>query len=255
MAKQISGRRVRNLYNPDSTEPFRLSRARIEDFMRCPRCFYFDRRLGVGHPGTPPFSLNNAVDALLKKEFDQYRARREPHPLFRQNHFDAVPFQHPQIDHWRDALRGGIEYDMPGTNLRIAGGVDDVWENSRGELIIADYKATAKDGPVGIDADWQISYRRQMEVYQWLFRRNGFRVSPTGYFVYCNARLGEPRFDQTLHFDIALIPYEGNDSWVENAVMRAYECLRAGFAPMPSRDCEHCMYIMSAQEAARGLQG
>ena len=40
------------------------------------------------------------------------------------------------------------------------------------ELIIVDYKATAKNGEVNLDADWQIGYKRQMEIYQWLFRQN-----------------------------------------------------------------------------------
>lgn len=251
MSKANTGRRIRNIYKPDSTEPFRLSRARIEDFLKCPRCFYLDRRLGVSRPSTPPFSLNNAVDSLFKKEFDYYRARREPHPLFRIHHIDAVPYQHEKMDHWREALRGGIEYDLPGTNIRVAGGVDDVWENSRGELIIADYKATAKEGPVGIDAEWQISYKRQMEIYQWLFRKNGFKVSNTGYFVYCNGRLSEPKFDQALQFDVALIPYDGNDNWVEDAVRRAHECLSANHIPMLTKGCEFCMYYMGVQEATR----
>ena len=28
--------------------------------------------------------------------------------------------------------------------------------------------------------------KRQMEIYQWLLRKNGFKVSDTGYFVYAN---------------------------------------------------------------------
>jgi hypothetical protein len=31
-----------------------------------------------------------------------------------------------------------------------------------------------------------IGYQRQMEIYQSLFRKNGFKVSSTGYFVHCS---------------------------------------------------------------------
>jgi 2-isopropylmalate synthase len=36
-----------------------------------------------------------------------------------------------------------------------------------------------------LDQEWQDSYKRQMDVYQWLLRQNGLKVSNTGYFVYC----------------------------------------------------------------------
>jgi RecB family exonuclease len=94
-----------------------------------------------------------------------------------ENGIDAVPFSHSELEQWRDSLHKGIAYALPGTNLLISGGVDDVWVNRSGELIIVDYKATSKKAEVSLDEDWQIAYKRQMEIYQWLFRRNGF-VTP-----------------------------------------------------------------------------
>jgi len=64
---QKSGKWV---YQPNQTTPFRLSRTRIEMFLDCHRCFYLANRLGLGRPSMPGFSLNTAVDELLKKEFD-----------------------------------------------------------------------------------------------------------------------------------------------------------------------------------------
>lgn len=49
--------------------------------MDCPRCFYLDRRLGIARPPGFPFNLNSAVDALLKREFDRYRAQGVAHPM------------------------------------------------------------------------------------------------------------------------------------------------------------------------------
>ncbi|MEK7077575.1 MAG: hypothetical protein AAB928_00560, partial [Patescibacteria group bacterium] len=70
MSQYYNPRRSRNLFNPDSKTPFRLSRSKIDLFLNCPRCFYLDRRLGVAQPPGYPFALNSAVDKLLKKEFD-----------------------------------------------------------------------------------------------------------------------------------------------------------------------------------------
>jgi hypothetical protein len=52
------------LFDPRSDKPFALSRSKVELFIDCPRCFYLDRRLGIGRPPGFPFNLNSAVDAL-----------------------------------------------------------------------------------------------------------------------------------------------------------------------------------------------
>lgn len=243
MSKYYSGKRSRNLFNPAGTTPFRLSRTRLDLFLSCPRCFYLDRRLGVDRPPGFPFSLNSAVDALLKKEFDAHRKAGTPHPLMKANVIDAIPFSHPKLEEWRDALRGGITYLHEPTKLMITGGIDDLWVNPVGELMVADYKATAKDSEVTLDAEWQDGYKRQVEIYQWLFRRNGFKVSSTAYFVYCNGRADRKALDGKLEFDIKIIPYEGNDSWVEPAVLAAHKCLIGDKIPAPHADCDYCRYI------------
>ena len=242
MSKYYNPQRVGNIYAPSASELFRISRSKIDLYLNCPKCFYLDRRLGVGQPPGYPFNLNSAVDTLLKKEFDIYRTKGQPHPLMKEAGLDAVPFNHPQIDVWRDALRKGITYAYPGTNLLLTGGVDDVWQNAQGELIIVDYKSTSKNGEMGIDADWQIGYRRQMEIYQWLFRKNGFKVHETGYFVYCNGLTDRDAFNSRLDFEINLIPYQGNDTWVDDAVKGLYACLQSDQMPEFGEDCQFCQY-------------
>ncbi|MGB3988543.1 MAG: PD-(D/E)XK nuclease family protein [Minisyncoccales bacterium] len=231
-----------NKYEPGSSKPFRISRSKIDLFLNCPRCFYLDRRLGIGRPPGFPFSLNSAVDTLLKKEFDFHRAKESAHPLMDAYGVDAIPFSHEKMDEWRDALRRGISYLDESTNLLITGGIDDLWVNPMGELIVVDYKATSKSGEVGIDADWQISYKRQMEVYQWLFRKNGFNVSKTGYFVYCNGDADKEAFDAKLEFDIKLIPYDGDDSWVDKTIDDIYNCLESEVIPSADPECDYCLY-------------
>src|SRR3972149_10504652 len=70
MSQYYTANRTCGLYNPKDKKPFKLSRSKLELFTECPRCFYLDRKLGVGRPPGFPFALNSAVDALLKKEFD-----------------------------------------------------------------------------------------------------------------------------------------------------------------------------------------
>lgn len=249
MSIYYQAQRTKNRYVAGSHVPFRISRSKIELFMQCPRCFYLDRRLGVAQPPGYPFTLNTAVDTLLKKEFDIHRAKGTAHPLMQTYGIDAVPYEHPQLMAWRDALRGGIQYVHPPTNFLVTGGIDDVWINPQSELLVVDYKATAKDGEVTIDAAWQQSYKRQMEIYQWLFRRNGFRVSSTGYFVYCNGDTDKEAFDAKLEFVVKILPYTGDDAWVEPVLISLQRCLAAATLPPAAAGCDFCAYRAAARQA------
>ncbi|MFA5028652.1 MAG: PD-(D/E)XK nuclease family protein [Candidatus Methylomirabilota bacterium] len=228
-------------FNPKSHEPFRLSRSGIDLFISCPRCFYLDKRFGVGQPPGFPFSLNAAVDFLLKKEFDIHRTNNTTHPLMQSYGVDAIPFTHPKLDEWRENFKG-IHFLHQPTNLLITGAIDDVWKNKSDELLIVDYKATSKDGEVSLDAEWQGGYKRQMEVYQWLFRQNGFKVSKTGYFVYCNGIRDNKAFDAKLEFKVKIIPYDGDDSWIEKTLSDIKTCLLFDKIPKANKDCDYCKY-------------
>lgn len=242
MSKYYNPQKTRNLFTPGSNEPFVVSRSGIDLFVQCPRCFYLDKRLGVARPPGFPFSLNSAVDTLLKKEFDTHRAEGSCHPLMKSYGIDAVPYSHEKMDEWRDSLRHGIKYYHEKTNLMLRGGVDDVWVNPSGEIHIVDYKATSKSTEVNLDAEWQDGYKRQMEIYQWLFRKNNFKVSPTGYFVYCNGNADKEAFDAKLEFDVKIIPYVGDDSWVEGTIAELHKCLMREDIPAPGEDCDYCAY-------------
>lgn len=241
MSQYYSGKRTKNIFDPKGSEPYKLSRSKIANFMACPRCFYIDRRLGVGQPPGFPLNLNTAVDTLLKKEFDLHRAKGVAHPLMKAYGIDAVPFVHDDLDEWR-ANFTGVQYLDKKTNFILTGAVDDVWQSPDGKLIVVDYKATSKDAEVSLDAEWQDGYKRQMEFYQWLLRRKGFEVSDTGYFVYCNGRTDKNAFDAKLEFDIKLIQYTGDDKWVAKTIAAAHKCLMSAKLPASGKDCDYCTY-------------
>ena len=239
--------RKKFIFDPKSKEPFRISRSKIELFIECPRCFYLDRRLGVGRPAGFPFTLNSAVDHLLKKEFDIHRAKGEPHPLMKKYKIDAVPLAHKNMDKWRKNFEGVDFFHKP-TNFLVFGAVDDIWVNTKQELMVVDYKATSTQKEITMDEEYRKAYKRQMEIYQWLLRHNGFTVSDTGYFVYVNGKTDVKAFDAKLEFDVQILSYTGDDSWVEKTIMSAHDCLNQKSAPKQSLACQYCNYIKSAKE-------
>ncbi|VAW32637.1 hypothetical protein MNBD_CPR01-293 [hydrothermal vent metagenome] len=246
------------VFDPTSKEPYRVSRSKIDLFSECPRCAYLDMRYGIRRPSGPSFTLNNAVDVLFKREFDEYRAKGEPHPLMKEAGLDAVPYQHEKLDEWRDAFKRGISYHHEPTNITLRGGIDDVWVTSSGELIIVDYKATSKKIGPKTDTDLYDSYKRQMEVYQWLFRKNGFPVTPEGYFVYANGNGNADDFGNKLEFNTVLISYTGDDSWIEPTLLRLKEMLLSDEIPpvgtaFGGGPCDYCTYRENAGKTLLAL--
>ncbi len=240
-------------FNPASNNtgiPYKLSRTRIDNFLKCRRCFWLEERYGIKKPDSFPLTLNIAVDALMKKEFDVHRVAQTSHPMMKSYGIDAVPFANPQIDVWRENFVGVQCHHKP-TNLLIFGAVDDVWKNSQGELQVVDYKATAKATAPALDGSLGVQYKRQMEVYQWLIRQNGFTVSDVGYFVYVNGKKDAVAFDAKLEFDVSILPCEGDASWIEPTLVDAKACLMAETTPASGEWCEHCAY---REVAGRQLQ-
>jgi CRISPR/Cas system-associated exonuclease Cas4 (RecB family) len=228
-------------------QPIKISRSKIDLFIQCPRCFYFDKKLGIKQPFGPPFTLNNAVDQLLKKEFDIHRTKQEAHPLMKNYSIDAVPYHHPDINNWRNNFVG-IQHLHESTNLLIFGAIDDIWQDQNGKIYIVDYKATSTRNKITLDDKWKSAYKRQMEIYQWLFQRNGFDVSDVGYFVYVNGKTDREAFDGKLEFDVQIIPYEGDNSWVEKTIFDIHKCLQKDKAPAASPECEYCNYVDVAKK-------
>ena len=158
---------------------------------------------------------------------------------------DLVPMQHKDLDTWRDPFTG-VRYLHEQSNFIVFGGIDDVWNDEKGTVYVADYKATSKDGEVNLNAAWQKSYKNQIEIYQWLLRKNGHTVSNTGYFVYANGDRTKKEFNNTLHFKTKVLSYTGDDTWIEEVLLRAKETLMSNEIPKEGSDCELCAYRHAA---------
>jgi CRISPR/Cas system-associated exonuclease Cas4 (RecB family) len=237
-------RRKSNLYNPNSEQPFSISRSKIDLFLECPRCFHLDRRLGLKRPSMPGWPLNSAVDQLLKNEFDLLRQKSQAHDLMKKYKIDAIPFDHPDLPKWRGDVNRftGARTLHQETDLIIDGIIDDIWVDEKKRLLIVDYKATSTQKEISLDDKYKKRLKKQIEVYQWIFRQLGFEVADTGYFVYANAGKNRPKFDGRLEFEVMIIPHQGDDSWVEPTIFQIKKCLDSSQTPSANQDCEYCAY-------------
>ncbi len=218
----------------------KLSRSKLELFLECPRCFWLDIRGVAKRPPGFPFTINNAIDYLLKKEFDEYRENDLEHHLIKKYNIDAKPYKCEELDRWRHNFTG-IQFQHKESGFLVYGAVDDVWINKKGELIVVDYKATgAKEHKI------YDSYKRQMEVYQWLLTKNNHKVLKIGYFLFAKVNKENGFGEGKLKFDLMLESVEGDFNWVENTIMEAKNCYNAKAAPEYGEDCNYCRFIKLA---------
>lgn len=240
------------------TDSPKISRSKVDLFCQCPRCFWLDKKHGVTQPSGAPFVLNNLVDSLLKRECDIYREKQEVPLFLRGLGLEAVPFKHPEMDAWRNN-RKGIRYVHKATGLCLYGAVDDVWVLPSDELVIVDYKAKATENKITLEPKrkkngeiikterYLISYKKQVEFYQWLLRRNGFKVSDTAYFLFANAHKARDAFEDQLTFEKVLIAHQGDTSWIEPTIEAIALCLQSNSAPDATPDCDYCQYRQKAR--------
>ncbi len=223
----------------------KLSRIKIDLFVECPRCFYLDMVKKIKRPQVTPLNLNNAVDTLLKREFDIHRAAGTKHPLQIQFGIDAFPSNHPQMNAWRQSMTAGVIHIDTEKEFHLHGGIDDLWEDRNGVYYVVDYKATSKNEPVVKLEFWMKGFKRQVEIYQWLLRKNGLNVSDTAYFVYCNGDRTAEAFDNCIRFYCHIIPYKGNDKWIDSTLDKIYQCLHSSKIPEPGANCDYCNYALA----------
>ena len=253
--KEVKPLRFRkgSIYMRGTSSVFKISRSKFSNFLQCKRCFYLERVKGLKDPSMPGWSLNSAVDELLKKEFDEFRKKQKPHTLIEQSKLNLIPFKHEKMDLWRNALRGGISYLDTNTNIEIHGGVDDIWlDPDKEELVVVDYKAQSNNRPVETQSYlsniYHQGYKIQMDVYVHILRKMNFKVSDISYFYVCNADKNHEKFDNKLNFTTTLVPYKTNTSWIDKKIIEMKQTLDSQDTPEINKYCEKCMHLNAGKD-------
>jgi len=229
-------------------KPTEFSRTAVSLFEECPRCFYLDKKLGIKRPPGFPFTLNAAVDRLMKAEYDGHRRAKTVHPLVSGAGLSLIPLDHADLSTWRNARRG-IRINYKG--FEFYGACDDVW-SSQDEKIwhIVDYKTTAREHPVTqLDPENQahhLSYQKQIAFYVWLMQQLGHPVSDKAFFVYSTGNNQLATFNDTLTFRTHLIAHSCSTASIPRLLDNLIACYNSTGAPSPSNSCKYCSFNLKS---------
>ncbi len=218
----------------------KISRSGLNLFQQCPRCFWLDCHHKIKRPQGFPYTLSNAVDFLVKQEFDKYRKQGTLPPILARHITDAKLYNGPELPVWRENFKG-VQYFDETLNAMLYGAVDDVLEFEDGSLAVVDYKSSG-----AYEIKIYDDYQRQMDVYNYLLHQNGFKTHTEAYFVFYQVDKTGGGFQNTLPFTELLKAVRVNKDWVANTFEQAVMVARSKTPPELEKPCEHCVYVQQA---------
>ena len=228
-----------------------ISRSKWDNFIKCPLCFYLKEKHNIDPPSTPRFNINMRVDDLLKEEFDELRAKGEPHPIFKEYKLNFIPYNglSPETLKKYRYNRSGVRAISKKTGIEIYGALDDLWFNKdKEEIVVLDYKATSTKNLEDYTTSkkhYHKSYLRQLDFYAYLLKLNDFDfpIHDTGYWLICNATDGEQKkFNKKLNFKTTLLSYKLNTDYIEDTLVDLKACLDSDKYPSSGNDCDNCRW-------------
>ena len=221
-----------------TSRPLKISRANLQLFKECPRCFWLYKHKDIRRPQGYPYTLSIAVDQLLKAEFDQYREKGEMHPsLVGYKGLEKAKLfsDQLQLQKWRNNFEG-LKYHDEGLDATLFGAVDDVLEFSDGSLAVIDYKSSgAKEISVYDD------YRMQMDIYTYILEQLGLKTAKKGYFVFYQVQKNDG-FRGRLPFRGEIREVDTDSSYVHDLFAQAVALARSDTPPKSHTDCEYCIW-------------
>ena len=54
-------------------------------------------------------------------------------------------------------------------------------------------------------------------------------------------------FENKVHFNVSVLEYKGNDTWIENTILEIKKLLDQNIVPSFTENCDYCIYIQDLE--------
>jgi hypothetical protein len=210
----------------------KLSPSSLKLFRECPRCFWLNHNKDLKRPEGIFPSLPGGMDRILKAHFDSFRDKGKMPPELKElagvKLFDNVEL----LKIWTSNLKGVSWADAQGHVLR--GAVDCILVKGK-KLIVLDFKTRGYP----VKEDTADVYHDQLDVYNFLLRKNGYETEDYGYLLFYHPE----SVDDSGHvkFHAELIKMEISVKNAEKLFSQALACLH-GKMPKAADECGFCAW-------------
>jgi len=177
----------------------KLSPSAINLMLECPRCFWLEKHKVWKRPAGVFPSLPGGMDMVLKKHFDKFMERGQLPPEIREYGLEngyTLFNDKAKLEIWRNN-RKGIQYKDKTSGIILMGAVDNLLTKGK-KIIVLDYKTRGYP----LKEDTHEHYQAQMDIYNFLLRKNGYDTEDYAYLLFYYPRevseTGELIFDTKL---------------------------------------------------------
>lgn len=220
---------------------WKLSPSGLYGYTECPACFWADNHFKKAP--MLPLLLNTAMDSILKNRYDKYRADDTfPPEMAALGEMGITPFKDlEKLNDWREN-KTALQIIDENIGYVLSGKIDDVFVETDGRLIPADYKSSG-NAPA---EDKQKYYADQLAAYGFMFHKAGYPVSDRAYLLHYFVK---DKLDGSLavtfdsHLDLVPIDFAA----VEEK-LSAMVTLLNGDYPGDNPDCAKCAFYSGRNE-------
>lgn len=220
-----------------TSKQIKLSPSTLNLFIDCPRCFWLQIVKGVKRPEFAFPSLPSGMDKVLKVHFDRFMSKGLLPPELAKEECVGGSCKlfsdKEKLQIWRNNLKG-ISYKDDKSGVILRGAVDNILVKGL-KLIVLDYKTRG----FPLKEDTASHYQLQMNVYNYLLRKNGYNTEDFGYLLFYYPK--EVLDDGSVVFDTSLVEMKVDVDAAEKVFKKAVKCLE-GDIPKSSKECKFCEY-------------
>lgn len=213
--------------------PYKFSPSSLSLLAECPRCFFLHFNKEIKRPASIFPSLPSGMDNVLKQHFDSFISRGLPPELESLNSevtlFDDIEL----LKVWRSNFKGISFKDPEGNVLR--GAVDNILKKGD-KLIVLDYKTRG----FPLKEDTAMHYQNQLDIYNFLLRKNGFNTEEYAYLLFYHPKHVTPHGDVCFHTDLVKMSIDVSNA--EKIFSDALSVL-GGEMPQASEECGFCTWV------------
>ncbi len=213
---------------------YKFSPSSLSLLKDCPRCFWLAFNKDIKRPDTIFPSLPSGMDKILKEHFDKFMRKGELPPELQQLNGEVKLFDDEELlKVWRSNFKG-----IPWTDERgnlIHGAIDNLLKKGN-KLIVLDYKTRG----FPLKEDTHEHYQDQMDIYNFLLRKNGYDTEDYTYLLFYHPHEVEENGHVCFNTDLVKIKVDIKNA--ETILKKALEVLE-GEMPKSSEECGFCRWI------------
>lgn len=215
-----------------------LSKSTLQQFQRCPRCFWLSKVKKIDQPRGIFPSIVKGLDKMMKRHVESCVATARDCKWL-SGIEGAAPFPDRTrlavFRNWRTFKR---TVTVDGDEITLWGELDDLLSfPSDGTVAPWDFKS---NGEARDDSYFEKYNQLDADVYDFILQGHGLKTSGYAYFT---SMWPSESYDDAVHFQHRTIRIKSNPNNALALAGQALACL-AGSLPASGYDCEFCKYVM-----------